>query len=57
MWQVGDGLFLALKMSQNSIASLPRFIGHDLLALNTGDELGRITAAAVNLSVYVEDAL
>jgi hypothetical protein len=33
VWQGGGVLFLSLKMSQNSIEGLPRFIGYDILFL------------------------
>ena len=55
LWSVvrcmaGQGvLFLSLKMRQNSIESLPRFIGYDILFLDTGDDPDRTAAAATDL--------
>jgi hypothetical protein len=49
-------------MSQNSIEGLPRLIGHDVLGhdvliLNTGDDLYRSTATTANLDIDMEYAL
>jgi hypothetical protein len=44
-------------MSQNSIEGLPRLIGHDVLILNTGDDLYRSTATTANLDIDMEYAL
>ena len=44
-------------MSQNSIEGLPRFIGYDVLVLNTGDDLCRPTAMTANLDIDIEDSL
>jgi hypothetical protein len=44
-------------MSQNSIEGLPRFIEHDVLILNTGDDLYRSTATTANLDIDMEYAL
>lgn len=62
LWSVvrcmaGQGvLFLSLKMRQNSIESLPRFIGYDILFLDTGDDPDSAAAAATDLDVYTEDS-
>ena len=44
MGQGGGALFLIAQMSQNSIESLPRFIGYDVLVLDTRDDSDRSTA-------------
>jgi hypothetical protein len=50
-------LFFLAKMSQDAIEGLPRFIGYDVLVLNTGDDLYRSTAMTANLDIDIEDAL
>ena len=51
MWQSGGVLFLALKMSQESVEGLPRFFGYDVLPLDASDDFDRPTAATANLWV------
>ena len=41
-------MLLIAKMSQDSVEGLPRFIGHNVLALDAGDDSGRTTAAAAH---------
>ncbi|NQX89316.1 MAG: hypothetical protein HRT77_11690 [Halioglobus sp.] len=53
MWQSGDVLFLIAQISQHSIESLPRLIGHDVLVFDTRDDVGRATAATENLNVDI----
>jgi hypothetical protein len=37
-------------MRQDAAEGLPRFIGYDVLVLNTGDDLYRATTAITNVS-------
>ena len=57
MWQGGGVLFLCLKVSQNSIEGLPRFIGYDVVVLDTSDDSDRSAAAAADFDVYIEYSL
>ena len=57
MWQGGGVLFLSLKVSQNSIEGLPRFIGYDVVVLDTSDDSDRSAAAAADFDVYIEYSL
>ena len=57
MWQSGGVLFLALKMSQNPLESLPRFIGYDVQILNASDDFDSPPAATANLNVDIEHTL
>jgi hypothetical protein len=50
-------LFLLSKMSQDAIEGLPRFIGYNVLVLNTGDDLYRSTAMTADLDIDIEDSL
>ena len=50
-------LFFLAKMSQDAIEGLFRFIGYNVLAPNTGDDLYRATAMTANLDIDIEDAL
>jgi hypothetical protein len=52
-------LFFLAKMSQNAIEGLFRFIGYNVLAPNTGDDLYRATAMTANLDIDIdiEDSL
>jgi hypothetical protein len=47
----------ARSLRQNPVEGLPRFIGYDVLVLNTGDDLYRSTAMTANLDIDIEDAL
>ena len=49
MWQSGGVLFLALKMSQNSI--------DDVLVFNTSDDSDRSTTATANVNIDIEYSL
>ncbi len=54
MWQSGGVLFLALKMSQNPLESLPRFIGYDVQILNASDDFDGSTAATTKFNIDIE---
>ena len=49
MWQSGGVLFLALKMSHDSV--------DDVLILNASDDFGGPTAATTNFNIDIEYAL
>ena len=57
MWQGGGVLFLSLKVSQYSIEGLPRFIGYDVVVLDTSDDSDRSAAAAADFDVCIEYSL
>ncbi|MEZ5501615.1 MAG: hypothetical protein R3E50_02750 [Halioglobus sp.] len=44
-------------MSQDPIEGLPRFVGHDVLVLDAGDDSGRATTATATFNVDIEYAL
>ncbi len=62
MSQSGGVLFLALKISQEPVESLPRFTGYGVLRLDAtvqrlDDDFDRPTAATANLNVDIEHTL
>ena len=56
-YQKGPGrsfLFLLAKMGQDLVEGLPRFIGYDVLVLNTSDDSDGSAAAAADFNVDIE---
>ena len=57
MGQGGGALFLVAQMSQNSVERLPRFIGYDVLVINTSNDFDGPAAATADLNIDVEHTL